>query len=81
MSTTHAFRTIIDRDEDGAYFGYAPALPGCQTWGWSSVEEAREMLREAIDLYLRSLADDNEPIPEDRGLESTELFTLDASHA
>ena len=81
MSTTYPFRTIIDRDEDGSYHAFVPALPGCQTWGWSSIEQARTKLREAIDLYLRSLLDEGEPIPEEHGLESVEIVTLDLSRA
>ncbi len=77
----YSFRTIIEAGEDGTYHAYAPALPGCRTWGWSSIDEARRMLREAIDLYIRSLVEDGEPIPSDIGLESIETVTLNMAHA
>ncbi len=58
-STT--FRTIIERDEGNTFHGYAPALPGCHTWG-ETLEETRKNLREAIELYIQSLIDDGEMV-------------------
>lgn len=43
-----------------------PALPGCFTQG-ETLDEAKAMAEEAIGLYLESLIDAGEPIPEDRG--------------
>ena len=57
---THTYRIILEPDDDG-YHAFAPALPGCHTWG-KTIEEAREMVRDAIDVYLRSLIADGEPI-------------------
>jgi len=48
-------------------------LPRCHTWG-DTLEEARANIRDAIDVYLRSLQADNEAIPEDNGLEILETF-------
>lgn len=43
-------------DEDG-YTVYVPSLPGCISEG-DSVDEARQNIREAIELYLGPVDDD-----------------------
>ena len=63
----YTYRIILEPDE-GGYHAYVPALPGCHTWG-KTIAEAREMVRDAIDVYLRSLIADKEIIPEDAGME------------
>lgn len=72
---TYTFRTIMEPDEGGAFHGYAPALPGCHTWG-KSLEETRGRLKDAIKTYLASLLEDGESIPEDAGYETLETVTL-----
>lgn len=48
------FTVVLTPETDhSAYNVSVPALPGCFTWG-SSVEEALERAREAIELYLES---------------------------
>ena len=59
----HTYRIILEPDE-GGYHAFVPSLPGCHTWG-KTIEEAREMVRDAIDVYLRSLIADGEAIPKD----------------
>ena len=63
----YTFRAIIEPDEDG-YHGYVPALPGCHTCG-DTIEETKENLREALTLFMASLLDDGEPIPEEDFIE------------
>lgn len=76
----YTYRIIIEPDEENTYHAYAPALPGCHTWG-DTLEDARANIRDAVDAYLRSLQADNEVIPEDNGLEILETFiTSDAPH-
>jgi predicted RNase H-like HicB family nuclease len=41
-----------------------PALPGIVTYG-PTIEEAREMARDAITCHIKGLLKDNEEIPED----------------
>ncbi len=72
---SYTFRTIIQGDEGNTFHGYAPALPGCHTWG-NSIEETRAYLRDAITVYLQSLIADNEPIPTDTGYETLETIIL-----
>ena len=61
------YRIILEPDE-GGYHAFVPALPGCHTWG-KTIEDARTMARDAIDVYLRSLVADGEVVPQDRGFE------------
>lgn len=44
---------VFENDEDGGVHVYVPALKGCHSWG-ATREEAREHIREAIDLWLES---------------------------
>lgn len=57
----HMYRIILEPDE-GGYHAFVPALPGCHTWG-KTIAEAREMVRDAIDVYLRSLVADGASDP------------------
>lgn len=63
---THEYRytVLFEHAEEGGYVAYVPALPGCQTQG-ETLEEAREMAKEAILCYLESLRKDTLPIPPD----------------
>ncbi len=42
---------VIERDGKGWYVGNVPELPGCHTQA-RSLDELKERMREAIDLYL-----------------------------
>ena len=44
------------------YVAEVPSLPGCISQG-ESREEALENIREAVELYLESLREHDEPIP------------------
>ena len=46
------WRVVLERDrETGDWAGWCPELPGCTSAGQTQ-EEARENIREAIELYL-----------------------------
>lgn len=60
----YEFTVIIERDEDGVFIASAPALPGCNSFG-DTEEEAREMIKDAIQLYVDRLREVGEPVPED----------------
>lgn len=60
----YEFTIIIERDEDGAYIAHCPALSGCHSAG-DTEEEAREMIADAITLYIDLLHDRGEEIPAD----------------
>lgn len=57
---------IIQPDSPAGYYVTVPALPGCFSSG-KTVEEAIEHAKEAIDLHLEVLEEQNQPIAEDTG--------------
>lgn len=59
---------IIEKDEDG-YYAYCPDLEGCQTQG-NSLDEVTENIKEAIELYLETLSDQ-----EKMNLKAKEILT------
>jgi antitoxin HicB len=73
--TTYSYRIIIEPDENKTFHAYVPSLPGCHTWG-DSIETARKSIKDAMDVYLRSLMADDEKIPEDNGIEIVEMVSL-----
>jgi predicted RNase H-like HicB family nuclease len=60
---------IIEKDEDG-YYAYCPELPGCQSQG-DSLEEVRENIKEAVELYLETLSES-----EKEALLNKEILTM-----
>ena len=56
--------TVIFEKEEIGYHVYCPALPGCHSQG-DTYEEALENIKEAIELYVESLIEDQESIPEE----------------
>jgi len=48
------YTIILEREEDGGYHAFCPALPGCHTQG-DTYEEALENIKDAIKLYIGSL--------------------------
>lgn len=66
-----SYRILLRNEPEGGYTVIVPSLPGCVTYG-DTVEEAIEMAKEAIELYLESLKEHGEEIPtEARTLEYT----------
>ena len=59
----------IHKDATSDYGVTVPDLPGCFSAG-STVDEAMLMAREAIALYLDTLADDGRDFPEPTEIES-----------
>lgn len=56
------YAVIIEKSAEG-FGAYAPDLPGVGVVG-DSVEEVRQLIREAIDLHLQGLKEDGQPVPE-----------------
>ena len=56
------FRIIVEPDEDGVFVATVPSLPGCVSQG-PTRDEALGNVRAAIDGYVESLCERNEPIP------------------
>jgi len=57
------YLAVIEKGADGSFSVYVPDLPGCVTCG-DTIEEARELIREAIRSHIESLRDHQEAIPE-----------------
>lgn len=73
--TQRTYRILLTPEEEGGFSVSVPALPGCFTEG-ETIEEAIEMAKEAISLYVESLEEDGEPVPDDsRSLEYSLVFT------
>lgn len=59
---------IVEKDKHG-YYAYCPDLDGCHTQG-DSFEEVIANIREAIELYMETLSDQ-----EIKAILSQEIFT------
>jgi len=70
----HRFTAVFERDEAGFIYAHVPELPEVQTQG-STLDEAREMVRAAIDHALDLRRERGEPIP-DEGWAATELVEV-----
>jgi len=53
---SYKVNVVIEKDEHG-YYAYCPELEGCQTQG-ETFEEALNNIREAVELYLETLSED-----------------------
>jgi len=63
----YRFTALYEPAEEGGYVVTCPALPGLVTEG-ETLDEAREMARDAIRAYVESLKKDGLPIPVDKKL-------------
>lgn len=61
---TYRYTVILEREGDGGFHAFCPALKGCHSQG-DSLEEATANIREAIEVYLESLKAHGEPIPQE----------------
>ena len=68
------FTAVFERDEAGFIYAHVPELPEVQTQG-QTIEEAREMVRAAIDQALELRRERGEPIPAE-GWAATELVEV-----
>lgn len=58
------YKVMLRPEPEGGFTVIVPSLPGCITYG-STLSEAKEMAKEAIELYLESLIANEESIPND----------------
>ncbi len=68
----YKFTAVFEPDEEqkGVYNVFIPALPGCLSFG-DSLTEARYNIREAIELYLSTLLEEDKPIPKDKKVKAS----------
>lgn len=58
------YRVLLTPEDEGGFSVSVPALPGCFTQG-ETIEEAMEMAKEAISLFVESLELEGEFVPDD----------------
>ena len=61
---TFSYSVHYEQAPEGGYVAFVPALPGCHTQG-ETLEETERNVKEAIALYLESVAAHGEPIPQE----------------
>ena len=57
------YRILLNPEPEGGYTVTVPALSGCVTYG-ETIDEAISMAKEAIELYIESLIEHNETVPD-----------------
>ena len=55
------FKIVIEKDEDGSLVATCPSLPGCISQGKTERESIKN-LKEAIQLHVKTLAQDGIPL-------------------
>ena len=53
---------VIEPAADGSFSAYVPDLPGCVSCG-DTIQEVRELIREAVELHVGSLRRHGESVP------------------
>ena len=61
------YKINLRKEEEGGYTVFVPSLPGCITYG-ETVNEAIDMAKEAIELYIEELQDRGEYVPDDSNM-------------
>jgi predicted RNase H-like HicB family nuclease len=67
---------LLYTDEEGNWIADVPSLPGCHSDGRTR-EEAIERVKEAIEVYIEALEQDDLPVPEDSS--HYELVSVEAA--
>lgn len=60
----YTYKLHLHKEPEGGYTVIVPAFPGCITYG-EDVEQAIEMAKEAIELYIEELNERGGIIPDD----------------
>ena len=72
-ASEYGYTVIYEKLAEGGYQVIVPALPEIITYG-TTLEEARDMARDAIRCHLQGLLKDGEPIPEDTFVQEKPLI-------
>lgn len=59
----YTYKLMLHKEPEGGFTVSVPVLPGCVTYG-ENVDEAIEMAKEAIELYIEELQERGEHIPQ-----------------
>ncbi len=60
----YSYSVFYEADPESGYVAFVPALPGCHSQG-ETLDEAEKNIKEAVEIFLESLAAHGEPIPEE----------------
>jgi len=61
------YKILLKEEPEGGYTVTVPVLPGCVTFG-KTLNEAIDMARDAIEIYIENLVAMGEDIPTEDGL-------------
>ncbi|MGI8655552.1 MAG: type II toxin-antitoxin system HicB family antitoxin [Pyrinomonadaceae bacterium] len=56
------YAIVIEKAENN-YAAYIPDLPGCVAAA-DTIEETKQLLREAVEIHIKGMKEDGLPIPE-----------------
>lgn len=59
-----SYTVLYEADPDGGFVASVPALPGCYSQG-DSLEETERNIKEAIELYIGTLQDEEVELPQE----------------
>ncbi|WP_211531110.1 type II toxin-antitoxin system HicB family antitoxin [Methanocalculus chunghsingensis] len=65
--TYRNYRILLRKEPEGGFTVTVPTLPGCITFG-ETIDEAIDMAKEAIEIYIEHLLEKGEEVPTDGGL-------------
>jgi predicted RNase H-like HicB family nuclease len=72
----YSFEIVIEKElEDPGYYAYSPTLPGCFSNGLT-IEEAKQGIREAIELHIEALRERGQEIPQSSQLVHVEELSV-----
>ncbi len=58
------YLVLIEQADDGKYGAHVPDLPGCAVCGYDTPGEARDSIATAIDMHIKDIIEDGQPVPE-----------------
>ena len=76
---TYNYKTFLRKEPEGGFTVFVPALEGCITYG-KTLEKAQQNAKEAVKLYLESLAEDTIEFPTETELLEYNLQVTLGSH-
>ena len=66
------YTVIIEKGRESGYVAHVPALKGCVSQG-ETREEVLANVKEAIEVYIEALLEDELPVPTEVGREAVEI--------
>ena len=69
------YRVILEKDEDGGYASWCPALPGCYSQGRTRKETISNM-KKAIECHIESLSSQGKHVPLGEAAPDIELIEV-----